>query len=161
MKVSSIEEVFLGKLTSFLEDHIEDEELSIEKLSRELGLSRSQLHRKLNALTGNSPSEFVRNFRLQRAFELLKQNAANISEIAFQTGFSSPAYFTRCFKEYYGYPPSAVKSQDLSSDYPLLRPCDICATPCDIRIDPSIDAGFNQFFTTSLHNLATCLIGIS
>jgi AraC-like DNA-binding protein len=73
-----------------------------------VGMSRSQLHRKLSALTGFSPNEVIRNMRLERAKQLLEQKAGNASEIAYMTGFNSPAYFAKCFKDYFGLTPSEV-----------------------------------------------------
>ena len=85
-----------------------NERFGVEQLSDELGMSRSQLHRKLTALIDQSPNQFIRSFRLQRAHDLLKQKAATASEIAYQVGFSSPSYFTKCFHEQFGYTPSEV-----------------------------------------------------
>ena len=69
-------------------------------------MSRVQLHRKLKALTGKSASNYLKYVRLSRARKLIEEDKGNISEIAYSVGFSSPAYFTRCFKEEYGFPPS-------------------------------------------------------
>lgn len=69
-------------------------------------MSRAQLHRKIKALTNQSTSEFIRNFRLQRAAELLKQDAGNIAEISYMVGFNSQAYFTKMFQEVYKKPRS-------------------------------------------------------
>ena len=109
--VDSVDKIFLTRLTAILEEHIEDEAFGIEQFSKEMNLSRSQLHRKLVSLTGHTPSRFVRRFRLQRAIELLRQNAGTVSEIAYSVGFSSPSYFSKCFIEEYGFPPSEVKAQ--------------------------------------------------
>ena len=111
VSVDSVEKVFLTKLTAVLEGNIEEESFGIERFSREMNLSRSQLHRKLVSLTGLTPSQFVRRFRLQRANELLRQNAGTISEIAYSVGFSSPSYFSKCFIDEYGHPPSELKEQ--------------------------------------------------
>ena len=82
-----------------------DETFSIEDLGREVALSRSQLHRKIKALTDQSPSVFLRTIRLKRAHQLLSEKAASIAEISFLVGFSSPAYFSKCFKDQFGYSP--------------------------------------------------------
>ena len=68
-------------------------------------MSRAQLHRKIRAITNQSTSEFVRTFRLQRAADLIKQNAGNMAEIAYKVGFNSQAYFTKSFQEFYGCTP--------------------------------------------------------
>ena len=97
---------FLAKIVSIIENKIDDSDLNIIVLGKEIGLSRSQLYRKINALTGQSVSGFVRLIRLKHAARLLEYQAGTISEIAYKTGFSNPNYFRKCFKEQFGYPPS-------------------------------------------------------
>lgn len=104
--ISSQEAQFLTKLTDFLEANIDHSELSIEELASEMALSRSQFNRKLKALTNKTPTLFVRNFRLQRAKQLLEQGFGNVSEVADAVGFSSLAYFSRIFSEEFGKSPS-------------------------------------------------------
>jgi YesN/AraC family two-component response regulator len=105
-KLSNLEEHFMNKVMEVIEGHISEEEFSIEQFGKEVGMSRVQLHRKLKALSGKSASNYLRSVRLSKAKKLIKEEKGNISEIAYSVGFSSPAYFTRCFKEEYGYPPS-------------------------------------------------------
>ena len=105
-KVGSMDEKFMNKVIEVIEKHLSEEEYSIEELSSEIGMSRSQAHRKIKALTGKSPSIYMRTLRLLKAKNLIEKNIGNISEIAYLVGFSSHAYFTRCFKEEFGYPPS-------------------------------------------------------
>jgi signal transduction histidine kinase/DNA-binding response OmpR family regulator/ligand-binding sensor domain-containing protein len=105
-KLSNIEEHFMAKVMEVIEKHLSEEEFSIEQFGKEVGMSRVQLHRKLKALTGKSASNFVRSIRLAEARTMIIEGRGNISEIAYSVGFSSPQYFTRCFKEEYGYPPS-------------------------------------------------------
>jgi transcriptional regulator GlxA family with amidase domain len=81
----------------------------MELLCRSVGMSRAQLQRKLKALVNQSPMELVRTIRLERAADLLRQNAGSIAEIAYQVGFSSQAHFTRSFHEHFGAPPSEYK----------------------------------------------------
>lgn len=100
-----IDQAFLEKALAVAEKNLEDEEFSIEEFAAQVGMSRSQLHRKLHALTNQSASLFLRSVRLQRAAQLLKQHAGTVAEIAYQVGFSSQAYFTRCFKEQFGCSP--------------------------------------------------------
>ena len=107
--VTSTDERFLNKVMSAIEENIDNEKYSVEQLGYNVGMSRSQLLRKLQALTGQSASQFIRNFRLERALELLKKDAGTVSEIAYQVGFGSPAYFVKCFREQYGYPPGEFK----------------------------------------------------
>ena len=106
--VNSVDEKFLNRLIEVVEVHMGDEKFGVEQLGNEMGMSRSQLHRKLTALLGQGPNQFIRSFRLHRAHDLLKQNSATASEIAYQVGFSSPSYFTKCFHEQFGYTPSEV-----------------------------------------------------
>ncbi len=107
-KLSTIEEKFLCKVLEVVEKHLSEEEFSIEDFVEEVGMSRVQLHRKLKALTGKSASLYLRSVRLAKAKELIEDKKGNISEIAYSVGFSSPAYFTACFKEEFGYPPSEI-----------------------------------------------------
>jgi len=110
--VPSTQKIFLEKLTAIIEEHIDNEDFSVEMLGDEIGMSRVHLHRKIRAITNQSPSEFIRNFRLQRAAELIKQDAGNIAEIAYMVGFNSQAYFTRSFQEAFGCSPSEYKKRN-------------------------------------------------
>jgi ligand-binding sensor domain-containing protein/signal transduction histidine kinase/DNA-binding response OmpR family regulator len=109
--VPSTQKIFIDKLTAIIEKNISNENFSVEILCEEIGMSRSQLHRKLKAITNQSTSEFIRNFKLQRAAELLKQDVGNIAEISYQVGFSSQAYFTKTFQEVYKQTPLEYKKQ--------------------------------------------------
>ena len=100
-KVESIDDAFLRKFAEQIEAVYADPEYNVEKLSETLGLSRGHLHRKIKELTGTSPVEFLRTYRLNKATQLLRQNAYTVSEVAYRTGFSSPAYFSKCFKAVY------------------------------------------------------------
>jgi signal transduction histidine kinase/ligand-binding sensor domain-containing protein/AraC-like DNA-binding protein/ActR/RegA family two-component response regulator len=97
---------FLAKLVSIVEDNISDPEFGTLKISREIGVSRTQLYRKISALTEMTVKEFIRNIRLKRAAQLIKRNGVNISEVAYAVGFQQVAYFRKCFKEMYGMTPS-------------------------------------------------------
>lgn len=105
-KVESIDDAFLRKFAEQIEAVYADPEYNVEKLSETLGLSRGHLHRKIKELTGTAPVEFLRTYRLNKATQLLRQNAYTVSEIAYRTGFSSPAYFSKCFKAVYGVTPT-------------------------------------------------------
>ncbi len=109
--VPSVNQVFLERLKDVVEEHLDDEEFSVEILAREIGMSRGQLHRKLRALTNKSTSEFIRVFRLQRAAELIQQDAGNMAEIAYQVGFNSQAYFTRSFQEQFDMTPTEYRKK--------------------------------------------------
>lgn len=109
--ITSVDEKFLKRLMDLLEQHIGDEKFGVEALGEEIGMSRSQLHRKLKALIGQGPNQFIRTFRLNRAHDMLKAQAATAAEIAYAVGFSSPSYFTKCFHEQFGYTPSDIAGQ--------------------------------------------------
>ena len=105
-KVESIDDTFLRKFAEQIEAVYADPEYNVEKLSETLGLSRGHLHRKIKEVTGTAPVEFLRTYRLNKATQLLRQNAYTVSEVAYRTGFSSPAYFSKCFKAVYGVTPT-------------------------------------------------------
>lgn len=107
--VTSQDSRFMQRLLDTVEKHISDEKFSVEQLGHEFGMSTSQINRKLKALVNQSAGAFIRSVRMQRAMELLKNDQATIAEVAYETGFTEPAYFSRVFKAYFGYPPSEVK----------------------------------------------------
>lgn len=105
-KAESLDDIFLRKFVTCIEEVYADSEYNVEKLSDTLGLSRGHLHRKIKELTGTTPVDFLRNYRLSKAAELLRQKKYTVSEVAYQTGFSSPAYFSKCFKAVYNITPT-------------------------------------------------------
>ncbi|NNK74006.1 MAG: DUF4242 domain-containing protein [Flavobacteriaceae bacterium] len=105
------EERFLFQLMEFINSRWHDHELTVEDFSIHLSYSRSQVYRKFMNLTGKSPNAFLRDFRLHRALRLLYDQKGNISEIAFESGFNSPAYFSKCFYEKYNILPSKYLQQ--------------------------------------------------
>lgn len=96
---------FLSRFRAKVREHISNENLSVEQIGAEIGLSRVQLYRKVKALTGYSPVELVRITRLKAAAEMLKTTDKTISEIAYAVGFGTPSYFSKCFKELFGRQP--------------------------------------------------------
>ncbi len=92
---------FLGELVAVIEARMDDPSLTVASLSKDLGMSRSQLHRRLKALTGEAPGDFLRRFRLQRAAQLLRKSRLNISEVGFQVGFRTHAHFTKRFRDHF------------------------------------------------------------
>ncbi len=100
------EEKFLNQLMEMTEKIWNDEEFNVVDFSKKIGLSKAQLYRKITALTGYSPNDFIKNYRLNKALKLLENKRGNISEIAFETGFSTPAYFSKCFQKKFGILPS-------------------------------------------------------
>ena len=87
-------------------------ELSVEELSRELGMSRVHLYKKLLQITGKTPIEFIRVIRLKRAAQLLRESQLHVSEVAFEVGFNNPKYFSRYFKDEFGVLPSVYQEKE-------------------------------------------------
>lgn len=112
ISVPSSEKVFVERLTGIINENISNDKFGVDSLSSEMGLSRSQLHRKLKAITDQSTTEFIRNFRLQRAADLIRQRSGNMAEIAYEVGFSSQAYFTKSFTEFFGLPPGEFRKKN-------------------------------------------------
>jgi TolB-like protein/AraC-like DNA-binding protein len=106
---SSQDQSFLDRLFKTIEAHYEDEQFGVSELAMEMGFSRSQLHRRLHSLTSKSASQVIREYRLEKAREMLEKDVANVSEIAYQVGFGSPSYFNTCFSDFYGYSPGETK----------------------------------------------------
>ncbi|QHT68065.1 response regulator [Rhodocytophaga rosea] len=115
VSMPSQQQAFLEKLHLVLEKYLDDELFGVEKLGEELGMSRSQVHRKVKAITNQAPSDLIRAYRLQRAGEMIRKDIGNLSEIAYQTGFSSLSHFSRSFHEAYGCSPSEYKKKYQSS----------------------------------------------
>jgi len=108
------EKEFLTQLIDFVEKVWNNPTFNVDDFSKELGFSKSQLYRKLVSITGKSANSFIREFRLHRALNLMHKHKGNISEIAFETGFNSPAYFSKCFFEKYRILPSKYMQQRIS-----------------------------------------------
>lgn len=108
-KTDSPDETFLKKMRAIIEKNLNDSEFSVEQLGDEIGMSRAQLYRKVKALTNYSPVELIRNCRLKKARQLLAQGELNISQVAYEVGFTAPSYFTKCYKEYFGEMPNEMK----------------------------------------------------
>ena len=100
---------FLSRFRARVQAHLADEDLNVEQLGSELGLSRVQLYRKVKALTGYSPVELIRITRLKAADNLLKTTDKTVAEIAYAVGFSTPSYFSKCYKELFGRQPGEVR----------------------------------------------------
>lgn len=102
-------DVFFEKLARIVETNLEKENFGVKELVQEIGLSRSQVHRRLKSICGQSISQFIRGIRLMRSHELLEDEFGSVSEIAYKVGFHSPTYFNKCFQEHFGYAPGSVK----------------------------------------------------
>ena len=104
--VAEIEKSFINKFRKLIEERLIDSDLNVDEIGKSMGLSRVQLYRKIKSLTNYAPNELVRIIRLKAAEQLLINSEKTISEIAYDTGFSSPSYFTKCFKEYFNESPT-------------------------------------------------------
>jgi len=115
IEVASADEQFLMKVKEAIHQRLSDEQLSVESVAEEIGLSRAQLYRKVTALTGVSVNELIRSFRLKKAAQLLEQNWGPVSQVAYEVGYSNLSYFSKVFKEEFGVLPSeyAHKAQGL------------------------------------------------
>jgi len=111
MNVPAPDEAFIARSIELIESRMEDAGLSVELLGSEMGFSRSQFYRKVLALTGKTPSQFISVIRLKFAARLLKTDDITVSEIAFRVGFSSPSYFHKCFRDQYGMTPTEYAAQ--------------------------------------------------
>lgn len=103
------EDEFIIKVRAAIEENLDDETFGIAELCRAVAMSRSQLHRKIKALTNRSTSQYIRSIKLFKAKELLKTTDLNISMVAFEVGFNDPKYFSRTFSEEFGIPPTDLR----------------------------------------------------
>tara|TARA_R110002096_G_scaffold392382_2_gene587369 strand:+ start:166 stop:1365 length:1200 start_codon:yes stop_codon:yes gene_type:complete len=104
--VTSVDQKFLEEVLVLLENKFSEPDFGVPEMQVALAMSKTQLHRKIKALTNESPGELLRNFRLKRAAQLLRQKVDSVSQIAYMVGFNNLSYFAKCFKELYGVPPS-------------------------------------------------------
>jgi len=100
------DEIFLTQLMDYTDSYWSDTNLKVDDFGKPLGYSKSRFYRKVVELTGDSPNVFIKEYRLNEALALLNKNNRNVSEVAFETGFSSPSYFSKCFQKRWGLPPS-------------------------------------------------------
>ena len=103
--ISSIDKDFITRFHKLVEKDLADPELNVEDLGRDMGMSRVQLYRKIKSLTNYGPNELIRIARLKKAASLLGSTDMTVAEITYEVGFSSPSYFTKCYKEYFGETP--------------------------------------------------------
>ena len=113
---TSMDEQFLKRLLDVFENHVEDSDFTTESFAHEIGMSRSNLHRKLQALTDQPTHKFLRTLRLKRAAQLLKKSAGSVTEIAYAVGFNNPSHFTKIFRQQFGQSPSAFARKNQSSE---------------------------------------------
>ena len=115
-KPRSGDQLFIKKLTDLVLANLAREDFNVGRLARIAGMSRSSVHRRLKEIKNQNATQFIREIRLQRAMEMLQKDLGTASEIAYRVGFGSPAYFTKCFHEYFGFPPGEVKRMDSGED---------------------------------------------
>lgn len=113
----SVDQKFLQKIIQFINENIDDTNLGVEQLANQMCLSTSQLNRKLQALVNQAPGHLIRNIRLKRAAELIKQNSGNLTDICFKTGFNDQTYFSKAFKNQFGCSPSTYKKEHSTNFY--------------------------------------------
>ena len=106
-----MDKAFLDKVEQIILRHLEDENLNVEMLALEIGLSRSQLLRKVKGINGKSVNQFIREIRLKEAAKLIRKDEFTAAEIAYKVGFSSPSYFNKCFHDYFGVTPGDYREQ--------------------------------------------------
>jgi AraC-like DNA-binding protein len=109
----SKDDEFIVKLRQLLEDNLSESDFNVKKLSEDLNISTTHLYRKLKALTGLSPVEFIRVFKLQKACEMLSNTNYSIKEIGYGLGFNNLSYFVKCFREQFGVTPSSFRQNGL------------------------------------------------
>lgn len=101
----SAESQFVEKFRTIIQGNLGNSDLNVETISHEMGISRAQLYRKIKSITGISPNDIIREARMKRADRLLETTDKSVSEIAYEVGFSSPSYFTKCYREFFGRTP--------------------------------------------------------
>ncbi|MBX7151343.1 response regulator [bacterium] len=106
--IQSADERFIQKICEAIDHEMTNPDFGVEDLGKIIGLSRFQLSRKLTAITGQSPTEFIRSMRLKRAYHLLKNKTGNVTEVAYDVGFNNLSYFAKCFKDQFGTNPSDI-----------------------------------------------------
>lgn len=111
--INSLDQEILKKTADAIEAHIDDTEFDVPELCKEIGMGRSALYAKFKSLTGMTPNNFILNYRLKFAASMLKQHPEmTVSEVGDKCGFSSPVYFSRCFKNQYGVTPQNYRKND-------------------------------------------------
>ncbi|QIA07752.1 helix-turn-helix domain-containing protein [Draconibacterium halophilum] len=116
--LNTAEKSFLNQITQLVEENISNEQFGVSELADAVGMSRSNLLRKIKKLTDLSASQFIRNVRLKYATELLQEGSYTVSEVSYKVGFGSPSYFIKCFRELYGFPPGEMGNHEVQEQEP-------------------------------------------
>jgi len=106
LALTSQDEKFLNRAIEIIENNLSDSGFDVDSFVKNIGISRAHLYHKFKTITGQSVKDFIRTIRLKRSLQMIKNNTGNISEIAYEVGFSNPAYFSKCFREQFGFSPS-------------------------------------------------------
>jgi len=106
-----MEDSFIVKIKQIVLDHLDDEKFGVKDLSSKIGLSKSQVFRKVKSLTNKSINQLIKETRLEEAAKLILESDLHASEISYKVGFSSPSYFNKCFSKYYGITPGEYKEK--------------------------------------------------
>jgi TolB-like protein/AraC-like DNA-binding protein/Tfp pilus assembly protein PilF len=112
----SMNQALIRKLTDITIANISNGHFGVEELAKEAGISRITLYRKIKSIKNQDASQFIRELRLRHSMELLQKNAATVSEVAFMVGFTDPAYFNKCFHDFFGFPPGKFKKEASNLD---------------------------------------------
>jgi len=112
MALSAMDREFMAEIKAVIDKNLSESKFTVEELSKQLYMSHSNLYRKIQALTGESPRDFIRSYRLKRGAEMLKSKNGNVGDVAFEVGFNSTSYFIKCFKEKFHQLPSSFMVSD-------------------------------------------------
>lgn len=103
--------VFIDKLNDVIQANLSNENFGVKELAEQIGMSHSQIHRRLKSISKKSISQFIREYRLEKGKEMLTEQANTVAEVSYNVGFGSPSYFNKCFHDYFGFPPGEYKKQ--------------------------------------------------
>jgi AraC-like DNA-binding protein len=110
--ITSVDEKLIEQAVKYVEANMSSPGLSVEEMSKHLGMSRVHLYKRIRQVTGLTPIEFIRIMRLKRAAQLLRESQRNVSEIAYEVGFNNPKYFSKYFKDEFGVLPSVYQENE-------------------------------------------------
>lgn len=119
--LSASERELIDKLNEFIQNNLDNEHYGVSELADDLGMGRSNLLKKVKAITKITASQYIRQFRLKRAMEILQQTSLTVSEVSYKTGFNSPSYFVKCFHDFFGYSPGEVKKRNENEERTPIR----------------------------------------
>ena len=108
----SRDQILIRKLTEIILANLENENFGVKELANESGMSQYRLNRRIHSISNKTINQFISETRLRKALEMLQNEELTAAEVSYRVGFSSPAYFTKCFHEFFGYPPGKVKNAE-------------------------------------------------